>query len=780
MKQQTVLVMALTVLMSVGLVCLQSSSAVAQTVLEDSFEGGTGSWTVRSGKAMPSLDLQRARSGRIAIRAGRDEVMEQRFSGPMVGSIEVWLYDNGDLNAFDDTRQVLAGEMGSNFFMLGISTNVSPTHYIYRAGGVGTERATNVPRSVGWRHLKMEFTGKMVIYYIDGREVATSSVDGRLQAVGIGNYWNNAAGVGWYDDVRINVSPAPAYAFTLGGALRTNLAHENGEFLENRGLDLRRSTSLDVDVTYKSEALEVFVPLRSTTLGERINLGLNRRDVWHMRGQMGSWTINAAGARVDNSWGYTGGDDPFGLTHRDGINRTNATTINVRGMTGQVSHIFYLGDRHDSFRFGWWRPKVTTETGWTLGGLVLRRWNPTDFADGIGNLSFDISGRLGSVDVAGAVARSQTETETGSALRLSLGNNLFGWRWNTVFMRADPTFEAPISNGDHSPVRKVIGKGHLQVTGTREARLGDQVFGLKVSESYWMDSEGYLTENVLGAEVTTRIFQRMETKLTAELQELPRESNVTTALEYSVPVSSTLTYSGDVEWTRQTETFLVDDTFDRHSTTQGIKWAPGGGLFVDVDYTWKSGNQWKDGAASEISGARTIVYGRYQATAAPGRFRLLDVLGGTLAVWTRTQDPTDVTERTAVVYGELNIGKGPVSLRTAAITSDVGTSDTWTPHPEVVPTLSVTGALLTQGLGTIELEAKRRFDLEETNLMLRVKRRVGAGNLTIGVGETGFQSVNLSSNHEFKGMPWEFLLKQGQSRNKTRDHYYTLEYVIPF
>lgn len=781
MKNRWIIATALAVLFLAGGALIAPLSVQAQTVFEDSFEGGTSGWTVRSGKGMPTIDLQQVRTGRIAVRVGRDQVMERRFSQPQVGSIEAWIYDPGTDNVYEQTRQVLAGEMGGNFFMVGISTNVSPTHYIYRAGGVGSERVSAVPRTPGWHHLKIEFTGRMAVFYIDGREVASSTVDGRFQAVGIGNYWSDAGGAAWFDDVRIVSRPAPTDNLRVSGNLRINMAHENGGFLENRGLDLRQSASLDLDLTYNTDSLEVFVPLRSAALGERMNFGLNRRDVWHLRSSLNGWTVNAAGARVDNSWGYTGGNDPLGLTRVDGINRTNASTISLRGNTGNVNHILYLGDRHDAFRFAWWRPTYRMESGWVWNGLALRRWDHNDYHSGVvTNVGIDFTGaRIGNLEIAGAYARSQNQNGEGNAYRLALASNHFGWRWNAAYLKADPTFEAPISNADNSPVRKVIGKGNLVVTLTRPARLGNQALDLKVVESYWTDAEGYGTENILSSEVKTTFPRGIALTLGTEYQELPRESNFTTKAEYTFPISSTLRNTGEVSWTRQTESFLVNDAFDRGKVSQGIAWTPGGGLAVEVDYTWNLGEQLKETGVEDLQSSNGLVYGRWEASASPGRFRFIDGLTGMVASWTKLELKDDDITRTGLIYADVLVAKGTVSVRASAVTSDFN-ADRWREHPNIRPTLAVTGSVLTTRFGLFEIEAKHRYDLEQTNVTASVTKSVGPGRMTIAFGETGFKSPDLPSSHEFRGKPWERLVTQGQSRHQTRDRYYTLHYTVPF
>lgn len=774
--------LALAVAILLGGALLSAPPAEAQTVYEDSFEGGSGGWTARAGKGMPSIDFRQARTGRISVRAGRDEVMERRFAEPQVGSIEVWLYDPGTYTPYEHTRQVLAGEMGGNFFMLGISTNVSPTHYIYRAGGAGSEKPTAVPRTPGWHHLRIDFTGRMTVFYIDGREVAASALDGRFQAVGIGNYWADAGGTAWFDDVRIVSRPAPAGAFAVRGNLRINMEHENGKFLPNRGWDLRQGTEMDLDVTYKTENLEIFVPLRSASLGERISLGLNRRDVWHLSGTYNGWTVNAAGARVDNAWGYTGGNDPLGLTRADGINRTNATTLNVRGTTGNVSHVFYLGDRHDAFRFAWWRPTYRTAGGWVWNALALRRWDYDDFNDGVvTNIGIDFtSARIGELELAGAYARSRSESGSGNAYRIALASNDFGWRWHVAYLKADPTFEAPISNADNSPVRKVIGKGNLVLTLTRPARVGNQALDVRVVDSYWTDAAGYAIENVLTTEVKTSFRNGTDLTVGAEYQELPRERNLTAKAAYAFPISAALRNTGEVTWTRQTETFFVNDTFTRRQVKQGFAWTPGGGLALNVDLVWSSGEQLKESEIADLSRSAGTVYARWEGTAAPGALRFVDALRGTVAVWTKVEAADGKMTRTGVVYGDIQVAKGPVSLRASAVRSDFRQPGVWQEHPDIRPTLAVTASVLTGRLGQLEVEVKRRYDLEQTNVAASLTRSIGPGQLKVTFGETGFRSPNLPGDHEFKGMPWERLVLQGQSRNETRDRYYTLQYTIPF
>ena len=773
---------ALAALISACAALAAPQAARGATVYEESFEGGTSGWTVRSGKSMPSIDLQEARTGRISVKVGRDQVMERRFSEPQVGTIEAWLYDPGTYTPYEHTRQVLAGEMGGNFFMVGISTNVSPTHYIYRAGGAGSEEVSAVPRTRGWRHLKIEFTGTMAVFYIDGHEVAASTLDGRFQAVGIGNYWGDAGGVAWWDDVRIVSRPAPAEAITAKGTFSINMAVEDGQFLPNRGWDLRQGAETELDITYKTENLEVFMPLRSTSLGERVNLGLNRRDVWHMSGSINGWTVNAAGARVDNRWGYTGGNDPLGLTRVDGINRTNATTLNLRGNTGKVSHIFYLGDRHDSFRFMWWRPTYRTQGGWIWNALALRRWDHDDFEDGVvTNLGIDFTGaRVGDIELAGAVAKSSSDNGDGNAYRLALASNHLGWRWHVAYLKADPTFEAPISNADNSPVREVIGKGNLVLTLTRPVKLGNQPLNLKVVESYWTDADGYGIESVLTTEVKTTLPRGVELTLGTEFQELPRERNFTTKAGYTLPLFAGLQNKGELAWTRQTETFLIEDTFNRGEVTQGVIWSPGGGFSLDIDYTWNLGHQVKENVVEDITGSEGTIYGRWEGTAAPGRFPFIDALGGMVAVWTKLDFEGASAKRTGLIYGDVQVAKGVVSVRVSGVTSDFNQPGLWQEHENIRPTLAVTATVLTGPLGLFELEAKRRYDLDQTNVMASLTKSIGSGRLTLGFGETGFQDPKLPDDHEFKGMPWERLVTQGQSRHETRDRYYTLKYTIPF
>lgn len=155
------------------------------------FSNGLTNWS--AGKGTPSTSTTPSHSGQPSFAQNEDtDVIYTQFVRSQNKRVSLWLYDDTTKTNLDAFARVdnNGGFDGGSWRGLGVRTDVSATHYVYRVGSTFT--ATTVPRSTGWHELTWDYTsGTGVDMYIDGQLVASPTGTSQFNMIAMGDWWSN-------------------------------------------------------------------------------------------------------------------------------------------------------------------------------------------------------------------------------------------------------------------------------------------------------------------------------------------------------------------------------------------------------------------------------------------------------------------------------------------------------------------------------------------------------------------------------------------------------------
>ncbi|SDC12986.1 Carbohydrate binding domain (family 11) [Paenibacillus sp. UNCCL117] len=171
-------------------------------VFYDDFEYGLGRWTTLYGTADAST--AQAASGTSSYAVNEDQDAIQHKLAAMQSKVAVInFYDDAADQELAVMAYADAYDSALTIAGLGVNTDISVTHYVYRFGT--SDGATSIQRAAGWHSLVFDYrSAQQVSLYIDGVPVGQFAGDEGLSRVAFGDFWQDAkTGHVYFDDVRI-------------------------------------------------------------------------------------------------------------------------------------------------------------------------------------------------------------------------------------------------------------------------------------------------------------------------------------------------------------------------------------------------------------------------------------------------------------------------------------------------------------------------------------------------------------------------------------------------
>lgn len=131
----------------------------------------------------------------------------KKFDTPVTGKISVWFYDTKGATGTESFQQVNVWtpfeDVTEQPTISGISTQKGYSYYYIRTPGNGYQ-ATSIVRTVGWHEFVLDVTsGVGATYYIDGKQVYTTTAVTSIGALQMGDIWSTSGATAYYDDVKI-------------------------------------------------------------------------------------------------------------------------------------------------------------------------------------------------------------------------------------------------------------------------------------------------------------------------------------------------------------------------------------------------------------------------------------------------------------------------------------------------------------------------------------------------------------------------------------------------
>lgn len=174
------------------------SASAAVPLWSDGFENGFNEWTTVYGTPSVSTVQRHEGSNSYILNEERDEIKKTWTSAWTNKVLSVWFYDN----AADNSMQ--AETVVQEKAYLGVRTLTSTLNYAYKLGGnAWTE--SSVPRTTGWHQFVWDMrSGTSCVLYIDGIQVASTSLVTSFTVLRIGDDTNDGrSGTVYIDDISI-------------------------------------------------------------------------------------------------------------------------------------------------------------------------------------------------------------------------------------------------------------------------------------------------------------------------------------------------------------------------------------------------------------------------------------------------------------------------------------------------------------------------------------------------------------------------------------------------
>jgi hypothetical protein len=214
-------------------VLLPSASSFAYLYTDD-FEAPTlnSFWTLdlNPGGGQVSLSSDYAHSGEQSVSENTNGCTgDQRwanmfhdFGQPVYGSAYIYLYDTGagQWNSNYITFSVFNEGTGDSMGFSGQDWN-GAWYYMGRSGMEGDGK-TDVPRTLSWHQIRLDWDASGVKAFIDSLEVYSDSIPAAYDRIEVDTYGPNwrPGWVSYWDDFQVSYIPEPATICLLGlGAL---------------------------------------------------------------------------------------------------------------------------------------------------------------------------------------------------------------------------------------------------------------------------------------------------------------------------------------------------------------------------------------------------------------------------------------------------------------------------------------------------------------------------------------------------------------------------------